>query len=112
MKQIGHRVLTKDQQYGVKDSFLTKPTGESLTCHKNQCHCNHQLLSLELKYCIPVTKIRTWAAINCFRPSTVIPLLRTPLTVGKRGSSLQDEMRQIRGNVAVMGGIRQLMHHT
>lgn len=28
--------------------------------------------------------------MNCFRPSTVIPLLRTPLTVGKRGSSLED----------------------
>lgn len=28
--------------------------------------------------------------MNCFRPSTVIPLLRTPLTVGKRGSSLQN----------------------
>lgn len=30
--------------------------------------------------------------MNCFRPSTVIPLLRTPLTVGKRGSSLGEEM--------------------
>lgn len=36
----------------------------------------------------------TWAAMNCFRPSTVIPLLSTPLTVGKRGSSLEDEMRK------------------
>lgn len=29
--------------------------------------------------------------MNCLRPSTVIPLLRTPLTVGKRGSSLSKE---------------------
>lgn len=34
--------------------------------------------------------------MNCFRPSTVIPLRSTPLTVGKRGSSLQDEMGQVR----------------
>lgn len=33
--------------------------------------------------------------MNCFRPSTVIPLLRTPLTVGKRGSSLEDGMRKV-----------------
>lgn len=30
----------------------------------------------------------TWAAINCFSPSTVMPLLRTPRTVGNLGSSL------------------------
>lgn len=30
----------------------------------------------------------TWAAMNCLSPSTVIPLRRTPLTVGNRGSSL------------------------
>lgn len=29
--------------------------------------------------------------MNCLSPSTVIPLLRTPLTVGKRGSSLQQK---------------------
>lgn len=31
--------------------------------------------------------------MNCFRPSTVIPLLKTPLTVGNRGSSLEDEVK-------------------
>lgn len=31
--------------------------------------------------------------MNCLSPSTVIPLRRTPLTVGKRGSSLQEEKR-------------------
>lgn len=31
--------------------------------------------------------------MNCFRPSTVIPLLSTPLTVGKRGSSLKDKTK-------------------
>jgi len=30
-----------------------------------------------------------WATMKLFRPSTVIPLRRTPRTVGNRGSSLQ-----------------------
>ena len=30
------------------------------------------------------------AAINSLRPSTVIPLRKTPRTVGKRGSSLKE----------------------
>ena len=34
-----------------------------------------------------------WAAMNNFRPSTVIPLLRTPRTVGKRGSSLRKKLK-------------------
>ena len=33
----------------------------------------------------------TWAAINCFSPSTVMPLLRTPRTVGNLGSSLAEK---------------------
>lgn len=39
--------------------------------------------------------------MNCFSPSTVIPLLRTPLTVGKRGSSLVAEMRREETNMLV-----------
>ena len=35
-----------------------------------------------------------WAAMNNFRPSTVIPLLRTPRTVGKRGSSLRKKLKK------------------
>lgn len=42
--------------------------------------------------------------MNCFRPSTVIPLLRTPLTVGKRGSSLEEEMGKVnRGRGGICG---------
>lgn len=36
-------------------------------------------------------KTPTWAAINCFSPSTVMPLLRTPRTVGNLGSSLVEK---------------------
>lgn len=41
-----------------------------------------------LSHCIKTTDLELpCAMINCFRPSTVIPRLRIPLTVGKRGSS-------------------------
>lgn len=39
-------------------------------------------------------KTHTWAAMNCLSPSTVIPLRRTPLTVGNRGSSLGERQTQ------------------
>ena len=37
-----------------------------------------------------------WEAMNCFSPATVMPLRSTPLTVGKRGSSLQRSGREVR----------------
>lgn len=41
-----------------------------------------------LSHCIKTTDLELpCAMMNCFKPSTVIPRLRIPLTVGKRGSS-------------------------
>lgn len=49
--------------------------------------CPYQVRVKELEE----KKTPTWAAINCFSPSTVMPLLRTPRTVGNLGSSLVDK---------------------
>jgi len=36
-----------------------------------------------------------WATMNCFSPSTVIPRLSTPRTVGNRGSSLNTRTQEL-----------------
>jgi len=40
-------------------------------------------------------KIPTWAMTNSFIPSTVMPRLMTPLTVGNLGSSLASTTHEI-----------------
>lgn len=52
-------------------------------------HITFLLKAQILSHSINTTDLlEPWAMINCLKPSTVMPLLKTPLTVGNLGSSL------------------------
>lgn len=98
---LSHSIITTDLEDPFNKTTVLSHVVliKTSDCTASKCSiCSIQLKFVFLFYKnLPLTiDIFTWDTINCFRPSTVIPLLSTPLTVGNRGSSLLLHNQHIR----------------
>lgn len=98
---LSHSIITTDledpfNKTTVLSHVVLIKTSDCTASKCSICSIQLKIFFLFYKNLSLTIDIFTWDTINCFRPSTVIPLLSTPLTVGNRGSSLLLHNQHIR----------------